>query len=109
MTTATGAPVSLIGDFMAHGHPAAQRDRFEILGTTGTIVLKGDRLRLFEARSSKKTSRSISRPTTTPRTSARSRTFSTGSTTAERSRRQRTTTSKRSSSSSRFIRQPGIR
>ena len=46
MTTVTASPVLLIGDLMAAGHPAAQRDRLEILGGTGTIELKGDRLRL---------------------------------------------------------------
>lgn len=46
MTTAAGAAVSLIGDLMAHGYPAAQRDHLEILGATGAIVLEGDRLRL---------------------------------------------------------------
>jgi len=47
MTTVTASPVLLIGDLMATGHPAAQRDRLEILGGTGTIELKGDRLRLI--------------------------------------------------------------
>jgi len=46
MTTAAGGVVSLIGDFMAHGHPPALRDRLEILGTTGSIVLEDDRLYL---------------------------------------------------------------
>jgi predicted dehydrogenase len=46
MTTASGAAVSLIGDLMAHGYPAAQRDRLEIQGTAGAIVLEDDRLRL---------------------------------------------------------------
>jgi len=46
MTTAEGAAVSLIGDFMAHGYPVAQRDRLEILGTTGAILLEDERLRL---------------------------------------------------------------
>ena len=46
MTTAAGAAVSLIGDFMAHGYPVAQRDRLEILGTTGAILFEGERLRL---------------------------------------------------------------
>ena len=39
-----GAAVSLIGDFMAHGHPPAQFDHLEILGTAGSISLRGDRL-----------------------------------------------------------------
>jgi len=47
LTTAAGAAVSLIGDFMAHGYPVAQRDRLEILGSTGAIVLEGERLRLL--------------------------------------------------------------
>jgi len=46
MTTAAGAAVSLLGDLMAHGYPVAQRDRLEILGTTGAITLQGDRLQL---------------------------------------------------------------
>lgn len=44
MTTATGGAVTVVADFMAHGHPAALRDRLEILGTTGAIVLENDRL-----------------------------------------------------------------
>ena len=39
--------MSVIGDFAAHGHPVAQRDRLEILGTAGTILLADDRLRLI--------------------------------------------------------------
>jgi len=46
MSTTTASPVLLIGDFMASGQPAAQRDRLEILGATGSIVLNGERLRL---------------------------------------------------------------
>ena len=46
MTTAAGAGVSLLGDFMAHGYPVAQRDRLEILGTTGAILFEDD-LRLI--------------------------------------------------------------
>jgi predicted dehydrogenase len=46
MTTAAGAAVSLTGDFMAHGYPVAQRDRLQVLGTTGAIVLEGENLRL---------------------------------------------------------------
>jgi predicted dehydrogenase len=38
--------VSLIGDLAAHGYPAAQRDRLEIQGTAGAILLESDRLRL---------------------------------------------------------------
>jgi predicted dehydrogenase len=43
MTTDAGAAVSLIGDFMAHGYPVAQRDRLAILGTTGAILFEGMR------------------------------------------------------------------
>lgn len=46
MTTVAGAAVSLIGDFMAPGYPVAQRDRLEILGTSGAILFEGERLRL---------------------------------------------------------------
>ncbi|HSC27032.1 MAG TPA: Gfo/Idh/MocA family oxidoreductase [Vicinamibacterales bacterium] len=46
LTSAGGAAVSLVGDFMAHGHPAEQFDRLEILGTRGAITLEADRLRL---------------------------------------------------------------
>ena len=49
MTTAAGAAVTVIGDFMAQGHPTTLNDRFEILGTTGAILLEGDRLRLIRA------------------------------------------------------------
>jgi predicted dehydrogenase len=47
MTTGAGAAVSVVGDFMAHGHPSTLRDRLEILGTTGAILLEGDSLRLL--------------------------------------------------------------
>ena len=47
MTTDADAAVSLLGDFMAHGYPVAQRDRLEILGTTGAILFEDDRLRLI--------------------------------------------------------------
>ena len=43
--TGAGAAVTLIGDFMAVGEPAAQYDRLEIFGTRGTITLIGDTLR----------------------------------------------------------------
>ena len=46
LSTSAGAAVSLLGDFMAHGHPAAAFDRFELFGTRGTILLERDRLRL---------------------------------------------------------------
>jgi predicted dehydrogenase len=44
LTTAGGAAVSLVGDFMAHGHPPQAFDRLEILGTEGAIALDRDRL-----------------------------------------------------------------
>ena len=47
MRTAAGAAVSLVGDLAAHGYPAAQRDRLEIQGSTGMILLKHDRLQLI--------------------------------------------------------------
>jgi len=46
MTAAMGAAVTVIGDFMAHGHPPALRDHLEVLGATGAIVLEDDRLYL---------------------------------------------------------------
>jgi predicted dehydrogenase len=46
LTTSRGAAVSLVGDFMAHGYPPEQFDRLDILGTSGTITLDRDRLRL---------------------------------------------------------------
>ncbi|MEX2531795.1 MAG: Gfo/Idh/MocA family oxidoreductase [Gemmatimonadota bacterium] len=46
MSTAKGAPVTLAGDFMAHGHPPQQMDRLEILGAAGAIVLEEDGLTL---------------------------------------------------------------
>jgi len=45
LATADGAAVSLIGDFMAHGHPPEQFDRLEVLGTRGAITLERDHLR----------------------------------------------------------------
>lgn len=45
LTTAGGAAVSLVGDFMAHGYPPEQFDRLEILGTRGAITLDRDTLR----------------------------------------------------------------
>jgi predicted dehydrogenase len=41
-----GAAVSLVGDFMAPGHPPLPLDRLEIRGTKGAILLDRDRLRL---------------------------------------------------------------
>jgi D-apiose dehydrogenase len=46
LRSADGASVSLVGDFMAHGHPPEQFDGVEILGTRGSITLERDRLRL---------------------------------------------------------------
>jgi predicted dehydrogenase len=46
LTTTTGAAVSLVGDFMAHGHAPQAFDRLEVLGTRGAILLERDRLRL---------------------------------------------------------------
>ena len=48
MTTRTGAPVSVVGDFVAHGHPPVLRDRLEIIATAGTILLEEDRLRIVQ-------------------------------------------------------------
>lgn len=46
MTTAAGAGVALLGDLAAHGYPVEQRDRLEIIGAAGTVLLEGDRLTL---------------------------------------------------------------
>jgi predicted dehydrogenase len=46
LTGADGAAVSLVGDFVAHGHPPEQRDRLEILGTEGAVLLADGELRL---------------------------------------------------------------
>jgi len=46
MHAASGAAITLVGDFMAHGYPAEQLDRMEIIGTRGTITLRDDRLSL---------------------------------------------------------------
>lgn len=46
LRSASGAAVSVISDFAAHGYPAAQRDRLEIHGSSGGILLERDRLRL---------------------------------------------------------------
>lgn len=48
LTGPEGAAVTLVGDFMARGHPPEQLDRLEILGTGGAILLEGDRLRLVD-------------------------------------------------------------
>jgi len=47
MTTASDAAVTLVADYMAHGQPATLRDRLQLLGTNGAIVLDGDRLSLM--------------------------------------------------------------
>jgi predicted dehydrogenase len=41
-----GAPVSIVSDFALAGHPPQQQDNLEIVGTRGSISLKGDALRL---------------------------------------------------------------
>lgn len=40
----SGGAVTLIGDFMAHGHPPMLSDKLEILGSEGAINLRGDEL-----------------------------------------------------------------
>jgi predicted dehydrogenase len=47
MSSPQGAAVVLTGDFMATGYPAAQFDRIEIFGETGTIRLSGTTLELI--------------------------------------------------------------
>ena len=44
LTTPSGVAVSLIGDFMAHGHPGEAFDRLAIYGTRGAIRLERDHL-----------------------------------------------------------------
>jgi D-apiose dehydrogenase len=44
LVSAGNAAVSVIADFMAHGYPAEQYDRLEILGTRGAIALDRDHL-----------------------------------------------------------------
>jgi predicted dehydrogenase len=44
LETGNGAAVSVFASFAAHGHPAAQVDRLEILGDKGAIRLDGARL-----------------------------------------------------------------
>jgi predicted dehydrogenase len=46
MTTESGGAVTLIGDYVAHGQPPTLRDRLQVLGTAGAILLDGDRLSL---------------------------------------------------------------
>ncbi|WP_315833785.1 Gfo/Idh/MocA family oxidoreductase [Bradyrhizobium prioriisuperbiae] len=45
LETGDGAAVSVFASFAAHGHPATQVDRLDILGETGAIRLDGDMLR----------------------------------------------------------------
>jgi predicted dehydrogenase len=45
LTAPEGAAVTLVGDFMARGHPPEQLDRLELLGTDGAVELEEDRLR----------------------------------------------------------------
>ena len=47
MRADSGAAVTLMGDFMAHGHPPQQLDRLEIFGEGGTIRLAGSTLELI--------------------------------------------------------------
>ncbi|MGE0723034.1 MAG: Gfo/Idh/MocA family protein [Alphaproteobacteria bacterium] len=47
MATPDGVPVTLVGDFMAHGHPAQQLDRLDVMGEDGTIRFEGAELRLI--------------------------------------------------------------
>jgi predicted dehydrogenase len=47
MSTAAGGAVTVVADFVAHGQPPTLRDRLQVLGTTGTILLEGDRLSLI--------------------------------------------------------------
>jgi len=47
MTNHEGAAVSLMGDFMAHGHPPQQFDHLEIFGSEGAVFLQNDTLRLM--------------------------------------------------------------
>jgi predicted dehydrogenase len=49
MSSPQGAAVVLTGDFMATGYPAAQFDRLELFGETGTIRLSGTTLELISA------------------------------------------------------------
>jgi predicted dehydrogenase len=44
LETGNGAAVSVFASFAAHGHPAAQLDRLEILGDKGAIRLDGAQL-----------------------------------------------------------------
>ena len=49
LRSAEGAAVSLIGDLTAHGYPPEQRDRLQIQGSAGAILLEKDRLQLVRA------------------------------------------------------------
>jgi len=44
LTTSNGAGIAVFASFAAHGHPAAQVDRLEILGDKGAIRLDGPSL-----------------------------------------------------------------
>jgi len=46
LATATGAPLVVSGNMKCHGFPGYGRDRLELLGTRGSIVMVDDRLRL---------------------------------------------------------------
>lgn len=50
LRTASGAPVSLRGDFTAPDHPPEQRDRLEIRGAAGRITLRDATLELRTGR-----------------------------------------------------------
>lgn len=45
-----GTTVSLVGDFMARGHPATLADRLEIRGSAGAVSLRGAELELSGSR-----------------------------------------------------------
>jgi predicted dehydrogenase len=44
LETTDGAMVSVFASFAAHGYPASQMDRLDVLGETGSIRLEGSRL-----------------------------------------------------------------
>ena len=50
LQTGNGAGVTVFASFAAHGHPAAQVDRLEILGDKGAIKLDGPSLTCSGAR-----------------------------------------------------------
>jgi predicted dehydrogenase len=47
LTTKSGAAVTLVADYLAHGQPPTLRDRLHVIGTTGTILLDRDQLSLI--------------------------------------------------------------